>query len=127
MTERLDPYGIWGDWDLQQFKVEIARWRDTTHPPDDAVDRVTQWWPRLGQPADRTGAVPVSAEYDHERNLWWMWVPNAAWLDDERGFHRVQCFFRVYEAARPPRLVCVAFRTVPSMTPSHVDRADGMG
>ncbi|WP_203840617.1 hypothetical protein [Winogradskya humida] len=47
MTERLDPYGTWGDWTLQQFIVEVARWRDTEHPPADVFARVDQWWRRL--------------------------------------------------------------------------------
>lgn len=127
MTGRLDSYAVWGDWDLQGLKVEFARWRDTTHPPDDTVERVTRWWPRLKQSSDRTGAVRVGIENDLERNLWWMWVPHSGWLSEERGYFRVQCFFRVYESDHPPRLVCVEFRTVRSMTPTEVDFGDGMG
>jgi hypothetical protein len=39
----------------------------------------------------------------------------------------VQCLFRVYRQERSPRLVCDEFRTVRSMSPAEVDRADGMG
>jgi hypothetical protein len=127
VTERLDPYGTWGDWDLRQFKVELARWRDITHPPPDIYELVDQWWPRLAQPAERTRAVAVSEEYDPKRNLWWLWVPGAEWIDEPVGGYRVQCWFRVYEQLRPPQLVCDAFRSRQAMTPSEVDRADGMG
>jgi hypothetical protein len=126
VTERLDPYGTWGDWDLQQFKVEVARWR-ATHPPHNVVARVAEWWPSLTQPGQRTGAVQVSRENDPEGNLWWMWVPRAAWLDDEAGYFRVQCFFRIYRVPQAPRLVCDEFRTVRSMAPAEVDRAEDMG
>ncbi|GIM88719.1 hypothetical protein [Paractinoplanes toevensis] len=126
MTERLDPYGTWGDWDLDRFKVEIVRWRDGSHPPDGIFDLVNRWWPRLEQPAERSGAVDISDD-DPDGNLWWMWVPDAKWLDEEAGYFRVQCRFAVYELTRPPRLTCRQFRTVQSMTPADVDRADGMG
>jgi hypothetical protein len=127
VTERLDPYGTWGDWDLDRFKVEIARWRDTTHPPEDVFALVDRWWPQLKQAAVRSGAVSVDIEEDPEGNLWWMWVPDASWLDEEHGYFRVQCRFRVYQLTRPPVLRCQKFRAVRSMSPTDVDRADGMG
>lgn len=127
MTGPLDAHAIWGGWDLQQFKVELARWRDSTHPPDDVHTRTEQWWRRLKQRADRSAGVSVSRENDPRGNLWWMWVPGADWLDEQTGLFRVQCYFRVYEHDQPPRLVCDEFRTVQSMSPAEVDRADGMG
>lgn len=127
MADHSDPYGTWGDWDLQRFKVEIARWRDGTHPPDTVYAVVERWWRRLAQPMDRSGAARVSHEHDSQGNLWWMWVPHGAWLDEQHGYFRVQCFFRVYERDQPPRLVCDGFHTVRSMSPADIDRASGMG
>jgi hypothetical protein len=129
VTEQLDPYGTWGDWDLRKFKVEVARWRDTTHPPPpgEIYELVDRWWPRLKQAADRTGAVKVSEGVDPQGNLWWMWVPRAGWLDDSEGYMRVQCYFRVHRDDQRPWLECEEIRTVQSMTPVEVDRADGMG
>jgi hypothetical protein len=126
VAERLDPYGTWGEWDLEQFKVEIARWRDRTHPPNDVFARVDDWWRRLKQPAERFRAARVSRENDPQGNLWWMWVPGGEWLDEQNGHFRIQCFFRIHEHDRPPRLVCVEFRTVRSMSPAEADRADGL-
>jgi len=113
VTRDPDAFSIWGDWNLDQFKVQVVRWRDTAHPPAHRFAHVNQWWPRLKQPADRVGAVRVSRENDPEGNLWWMWVPEANWLD-HAGYFRVQCFFRSYERENPPRLVCEEFRTVQS-------------
>lgn len=128
MTAQPDAYAIWGDWDLQQFTVEAVRWRDTPpRPPADAVACVDQWWRRLGQPLEWSSAVRVTPEVDPVGNLRWLWVPDARWIDDQKGFFRVQCYFRVHETDRPPRLLCEEFRTVPSMTPPEIDRADGMG
>lgn len=128
MTAQPDAYAIWGDWDLQQFKVQVARWRDTApHPPADRFACVDHWWRRLKQPLEWSGAARVAPEGDPEGNLRWLWVPNADWLDDQQGNFRVQCYFRVYELDRPPRLVCDGFRTVRSMAPAEVDRDDGMG
>lgn len=128
MTVQPDAHAIWGDWDLQQFKTHFARWRDTPpHPPSDSVTCVNQWWNRLKQPLEWSRAARVSAAVDPEGTLRWLWVPEAGWIDEQRGFFRVQCFFRVYEHDRPPRLVCEEFRTVQAMTPTEVDRADGMG
>lgn len=124
MTIDPDTYAMWGDWHLDQFKVQIAWWRDNTHPPAEVVDRVAAWWPGLRQPAEWSGAARVSRDRDPEGNLHWMWVPDAKWLDEEAGFFRAQCWFRVYEAERPPRLECVEFRAVRSLTPAEVNRAD---
>lgn len=122
-----DSYGTWGDWDLQQFKVEIVRWRDTTHPPPESFRCANQWWPLLKQPTARAGAVRVSPDRDPDQTLHWMWVPGADWLDEQAGYFRVQCRFRVFQLASPPRLVCTKFLALPSLTPSELDRADGMG
>ncbi|GIF15456.1 hypothetical protein [Actinoplanes teichomyceticus] len=126
MTRDPDAWAIWGDWDLREFRVQIARWRDTTHPPDDVVHRVDRWWPRLRQRLEWWAAARVSRQNDPEGNQRWMWVPGADWLDDDTGYFRVQCFFRVHEAENPPWLECSKFRTVQALTPAEVRRADGM-
>ncbi|GAA1613501.1 hypothetical protein [Actinoplanes couchii] len=118
MAQDPDTYAIWGDWDLQQFKVQVARWRSTTPPPpDEVVTVVDHWWRRLKQPLEWTGAQRVSSENDPGRNLRWMWVPDAHWLDESVGYFRTQCYFRTFENVRPPRLVCAEFRTVQAMPP----------
>jgi hypothetical protein len=123
-----DAYAIWGDWDLQRFKIEVARWRDTDpHPPADLFDHVNGWWSRLKQPLEWRSAARVPRDADPQGSLRWLWVPDAAWVDDNHGYYRVQCYFRVYEAERPPRLVCQEFRSVPAMKPDEIDQADGMG
>lgn len=127
MSKDPDTYAIWGDWDLQQFRVQIARWRDITHPPDDRFDHANRWWPSLKQSVGRSGAVKALPENDPEGNLWWVWIPQADWIDDDGAFWRVACYFRRYENDNPPRLVCDQFRTVQTMSPDEVDRADGMG
>ena len=127
MTQDPDAYAIWGDWDLQQFKVAFAKWRDSTHPPAESLRNTDRWWRRLKQPMEWGGAQRVSRELDPEGTLRWMWVPDGGYLDEHRGFYRVQCWFRVYELDRPPRLVCEEFRTLKAMTPTEVDLSDGMG
>lgn len=122
-----DAYAIWGDWSLQQFKVKVAYWRDSAHPPTDVYERADQWWRRLKQPLEWAGAIRVSRQNDPQGNLRWLWVPGADWLDERAGYFRTRCFFRVYELDQPPRLVCDEFHSVRSLTPAGVDRADGMG
>jgi hypothetical protein len=121
-----DAYAIWGDWDLDQFKVEVARWCSATHPPTAVLEIVEQWCRRLKQPMEWSSAARVSRENDPERNLRWMWVPGADW-DESAGRFRVQCYFRTHELETPPRLECVEFLTVPAVHPDGPDRADGMG
>jgi hypothetical protein len=125
VTTDPDAFAIWGDWDLDGFKVLVLRWRDTTNPPAEVYDVVRRWWPRLKQPAEWSGAARVSRDRDLNGNLMWTWVPGADWLDDEHGYFRVQCWFRVHENDKPPRLVCDEIRTHPSLSPTEVDRADG--
>jgi hypothetical protein len=128
VTGQPDAYAIWGDWDLEQFKVQVARWRDTPpHPPADVFACVDRWWRRLKQPLEWSGAPRIDREIDPQGNLRWMWVPGAAWLDEQAAYFRVQCFFRVYEDDKPPRLVCDEFRTVRSTPPAEADQAGGMG
>lgn len=127
MVAQPDAYAIWGDWDLEQFKVQFARWRDADpHSPAESVTCVNQWWKRLKQPMEWSSAARVSASVDFAGTLRWMWIPEASWIDEQRGYFRVQCYFRVLELDRPPRLVCQEFRTVQWMTPAGVDRAGGM-
>jgi hypothetical protein len=130
VTRDPDAYAIWGDWTLEGFKVQLARWRDTTspRPPADKVEIINQWWPRLKQPLDRTGAALALPEDNPDENLWWIWVPGADWDEDEpRTLFRVMCRFWLFERDTPPRIVCQRFFTVPVMTASDMDRADGMG
>jgi hypothetical protein len=129
VTKDPDAYAIWGDWDLENFKTQIAVWRDTTspRPPAGSVECVKRWWPRLKQRADRTGAALVLPEDNPDENLWWIWVPGADWNDERRALFRVMCRFWVFEGDDPPRVVCKEFHTVPVMSPTEVDRADGMG
>jgi hypothetical protein len=122
-----DAYSIWGDWDLDQFRVKVAHWRDTTHPPSDAFDRVNQWWQRLKQPMEWSGSSRLRYDLDPQGNLRWMWVPDGSWLDENAGYFRVQCWFRIIELDRPPRLVCEEFRTVRALNPAEIDRSDGLG
>lgn len=127
MTRQPDAYAIWGDWDLQQFKVQVARWRDTApHPPAESFTHVDQWWRRLKQPMEWSGAARVDRQHDPQGTMRWMWVPDAGWIDEQAGYFRVQCYFRVHEHEKPPRVVCEAFRTVRSMSPAEIDRADGL-
>jgi hypothetical protein len=127
VTAEPDAYAIWGDWNLDQFKVELARWRSTAHPPDDVHATIDQWWRRLKQPMEWANAPYASQDLDPQGNLRWMWVPAGSWIDDAGAYLRTQCWFRAFEVERPPRLVCAEFRAVQSLSPSEVDRADGMG
>ena len=123
MAVEPDAYAIWGDWNLQEFKVQMARWRDTTAPPPpaDVFGHVNQWWRRLRQPLEWASALRAGPDGDPQGNLRWMWVPGAAWIDEDEGYFRVQCYFRVYERDRTPRLVCDGIRTVLSLTPPEID------
>lgn len=116
MTRDPDAYAIWGDWDLDQFKVQIARWRDTTHPPAIIFALVDQWWHRLRQPLEWSNCPRVSPANDPAGNLRWIWVPGGDW-DELDGRFRVQCFFRTHQRKTPPRLECIEFVTVPALSP----------
>ncbi|GLY04529.1 hypothetical protein [Actinoplanes sp. NBRC 101535] len=122
-----DKFAIWGDWDLERFRVCIAHWRDTTHPPPGVFTVVDRWWKRLAQPQEWQPGERVSPGADPEQTLRWTWVPHTGWVDEHVGAFRVQCYFRVFELDTPPRIVCEEFVTVPVMTVSDVDRADGLG
>ncbi|WP_430785112.1 hypothetical protein [Actinoplanes sp. G11-F43] len=115
MPKDPDTYAIWGDWELDRFKVEISRWRDRTRPPTAAYETVNKWWPRLAQHLEWSGAVRVSRDKDPEGNQRWMWVPGADWNIPGEGSFRVACYFRTYEVdvSMPPKLVCERFHTEP--------------
>ncbi|HWS32426.1 MAG TPA: hypothetical protein VN408_06750 [Actinoplanes sp.] len=118
MTRDPDRWVTWGDWEVEAFRIRIARWRDTTHPPADVFELTDRWHKRLYQSVEwRSAAQRVHPDRDPEGNLRWMWVPGAEWIDEATGRFRVQCYFRVYELETPPRLVCDEFVTVPAAYP----------
>jgi hypothetical protein len=129
VTKDPDAYAIWGDWDLTEFKVEVPRWRDKSEPrpPTEVVTAVNRWWPSLKQRIDRSGAFRVAIDDNPDGNLWWIFVPDVSWTADDAVTYKVLCRFWLFEHENPPRVTCKEFLTVPWMTPTEADQADGMG
>lgn len=131
MAEHSDPYGTRGVWDLDQFESKIEQWRADEHPPASVFEQVNQWWRCLEYPDERASSELVERVNDEqsapdETDIWMLWVPDS-YILDEQGLRRVQCFFRLHELEKQPRLECEAFHTAAWRSQTDVDLADGMG
>jgi hypothetical protein len=107
-------------WELKEFRVLFPRWRDLSEPkpPPDVAKRIDIWWRGLEFSPDRPRADRVSPDRDPVGNLWWTWVPNGDWTDEQKRRFRVVCYMRVFEHDDPRRIVCEKFETCEAIPPA---------
>lgn len=99
-----DDFDVYGTWKLEQFPERLTSWQHSEHPPEDLVDQIQAWWPRLEHSAERSRARLVE-----EPNVFMLWAPGCLFLDEAEGLFEVQCYFATHEAGH--RIECKAFHT----------------